>query len=72
MSGWMMSAAIVIAAAWPTVAQAWDPFRTRNDAVEDGNERMADGDATGALASYDRAAQQLPNEPRVQLNRGWR
>ena len=64
-------AALVVAAAFaPASALAWDPFRTRNSAVEEGNARMADGDATGALASYDQAARQLPNEPRVQLNRG--
>ena len=50
--------------------ESWSFFRTRNDAVTDGNERMVDGDYVGALAAYDRAAGELPNEPRVQLNRG--
>lgn len=66
----LMSTVLALSAAWPSSVEAWDPFRTRNDSVEDGNARMADGDATGALASYDQAAQELPNEPRVQLNRG--
>ncbi len=51
-------------------ARAWDPFLVQNDEVEDGNERMAAGDARSALEHYERAARALPNEGGVHLNRG--
>ena len=56
--------------AWGTPALAWEPFRSTNDDVERGNERLRANDANGALQSYDRAARALPNEAGVQLNRG--
>jgi Ca-activated chloride channel family protein len=56
--------------AWATPALAWEPFRSTNDDVERGNERLRANDANGALQSYDRAARALPNEAGVQLNRG--
>jgi Flp pilus assembly protein TadD len=45
-------------------------LRTENGHVEDGNALLAKGDAKGALAEYDKAARQLPDDPGVQLNRG--
>ncbi|MDW8246573.1 MAG: tetratricopeptide repeat protein [Sandaracinaceae bacterium] len=55
---------------WPGPALAWDWFRSENRHVRQGNEALRSGDAQGALASYERAARELPSEPGVHLNRG--
>jgi Ca-activated chloride channel family protein len=49
-------------------APAW--LRSKNGDVERGNEKLAAGDAAGALEAYDKAARALPNEAGVHLNRG--
>ncbi|MFW5877035.1 MAG: tetratricopeptide repeat protein, partial [Myxococcota bacterium] len=54
----------------PGRALAWDPFRSANGAVEEGNARMAEGEPEAALEAYDEAARELPSEPGVHLNRG--
>lgn len=51
-------------------AQAWDIFRSENDHVAEGNELMAAGDPTAALAEYDAAARELPSEGGVHVSRG--
>ncbi len=51
-------------------AQAWDLFRSENDHVAEGNELMAAGDPTAALAEYDAAARELPSEGGVHVSRG--
>ncbi|MFT5355264.1 MAG: Ca-activated chloride channel family protein [Polyangiales bacterium] len=61
---------VVLLSAIAAPAHAWDPFVTPNSNVETGNERMSAGDAAGALAAYDLAARQHPEEPRVALDRG--
>lgn len=61
---------VVLFSAFAAPAHAWDPFLTPNSNVETGNERMSAGDAAGALAAYDLAARQHPEEPRVALDRG--
>jgi Ca-activated chloride channel family protein len=45
-------------------------LRIENGKVRDGNEKLAKGDAKGALADYDQAARELPDAPGVQLDRG--
>ena len=54
----------------PARAQAWELFRRENGHVRDGNEALAAGDPTGALADYDEAALELPSEAGVHLDRG--
>ena len=70
----MRSALFIASLSWAALgaspALAWDPFHSENDEVETGNQRMAAGDAEGALRAYDQAARALPNDPGVQLNRG--
>ena len=63
-------ALVVVVSGFAAPAMAWDPFVTPNANVETGNERMSAGDAAGALAAYDLAARQHPEEPRVALDRG--
>ena len=67
-------ALLVLGASGPAHAQderpapAW--LRSKNGDVERGNERLAAGDADGALKAYDEAARALPSEGGVHLNRG--
>lgn len=49
---------------------AFEFFRSENNAVATGNERMSANDAAGALTAYDEAAKALPNDAGVHLNRG--
>lgn len=67
---WWSVLAIVLLAGVSSRARAWEPFRSRNGNVEDGNARLSANDPRGALAAYDRAARELPSEPGVHLNRG--
>jgi tetratricopeptide (TPR) repeat protein len=62
--------ALLVLCAWPSLALAWEPFRSQSRDVERGNEHMRKGQAAEALEAYDTAAKKLPNEPGVQLNRG--
>jgi Ca-activated chloride channel family protein len=62
--------ALLAALAAPRPALAWDWLRSENVHVADGNELMASGDPTAALAEYDLAARELPSEPGVHLDRG--
>jgi Ca-activated chloride channel homolog len=67
-------ALLVLGAAGDVQAQAQKPapawLRSKNSDVERGNEKLAAGDAEGALAAYDEAARALPSEGGVHLNRG--
>jgi Ca-activated chloride channel homolog len=56
--------------AGPARAELPPLLRIENGSVRDGNDKLAKGDAKGALADYDQAARQLPDAPGVQLNRG--
>ena len=57
--------------AWaPSVAFAWEPFRSESRDVERGNEHLKKGQAAEALEAYETAQRKLPSEPGVQLNRG--
>lgn len=51
-------------------ASAWDLFRKENRQVATGNRAYGEEDYAGAEEAYGRAAQQLPNEPAVHINRG--
>ena len=48
----------------------FDPFQTSNGNVEQGNAKMRAGKVKEALALYNKAAKQLPDELGVQYNRG--
>jgi hypothetical protein len=63
---------VLVALCWPAAAHADLPawLRTENGDVQEGNEKLAKGDAKGALAAYDRAARALPESPGVSLDRG--
>ena len=66
-------AAVVLALLAPTAlaqAEPWSLLRSKNDNVEEGNEKLTAGDAKAALAAYDRAARELPSEGGVHLDRG--
>ncbi len=58
------------AALFPLPARAWDPLRSANGNVEQGNKKMKEKDHAAALESYDKAARELPSSGGVQLNRG--
>jgi Ca-activated chloride channel homolog len=47
-----------------------DLLKSRNRAVEDGNNQMKEGKAEGALEHYEKALAKLPGEPGVHFNRG--
>jgi len=48
----------------------FDPFRTSNTEVEEGNAKLGAGKYKEALERYDRAAKALPDSAGVQYNRG--
>jgi tetratricopeptide (TPR) repeat protein len=48
----------------------FDLFQTRSGAVEEGNRLLRAGKLKEALAAYQRAAKELPDEPGVQYNLG--
>ena len=48
----------------------FDPFRTSNGNVEQGNARLKEGKVKEALEAYNEAAKELPEEQGVQYNRG--
>jgi Ca-activated chloride channel family protein len=66
--------ALVLAAACAFLgarpALAWEPFRSQNGEVVQGNEHLAKGQLPEAISAYDAAAKRLPNEPGVHLDRG--
>ena len=49
---------------------AWNPMERNNRAVESGNASMKGGKAEEALADYDKAVGELPNDPGAHFNRG--
>jgi Ca-activated chloride channel homolog len=51
-------------------ALAWEPFRSQNGEVLQGNEHLAKNQLPEAVTAYDAAAKRLPNEPGVHLDRG--
>jgi len=50
--------------------EGWSWLRSENQHVNDGNRKLATGDAKGALDDYGRAARELPNDGGVHLDRG--
>jgi Ca-activated chloride channel family protein len=48
----------------------FDPFRTSNTEVEEGNAKLGAGKHKQALSNYDQAAKELPDSAGVQYNRG--
>ena len=48
----------------------FDPFRSSNTNVEEGNAKLGAGKYKEALEYYDKAAKELPDEAGVQYNRG--
>lgn len=51
-------------------ARAWEPLRSRNKSVEQGNAKLGKKDVAGALKDYERAGRELPESGGVQLDRG--
>ena len=51
-------------------ALAWDPFRSENDEVREGNAQLEQKQLDKAIAAYTAAAKRLPNEAGVHLDRG--
>jgi Ca-activated chloride channel family protein len=49
---------------------AWNPIERNNRASESGNASMKSGKAEEALADYDKAVSELPNDPGAHFNRG--
>ena len=61
--------AIALLPGLPAQAE-WSWLRSENSHVNEGNKKLAGGDAKGALEAYDQAARQLPSEGGVHLDRG--
>jgi tetratricopeptide (TPR) repeat protein len=66
----MQSLCLLVAWLVAAPALAWEPFRSQNGEVLQGNEHLAKGQVPEAIAAYDAAAKRLPNEPGVHLDRG--
>ena len=49
---------------------AWSPLRRSVGAVEEGNDKLAKGDAEGALEAYRRAAEEVPSSPELHYDLG--
>jgi len=62
-------AAVLLALFLPFLG-AWNPIERNNRAVESGNASMKNGKAEEALADYDKAIAELPNDPGTHFNRG--
>jgi Ca-activated chloride channel homolog len=62
-------AALVFAALLPLWG-AWNPLERNNRATESGNASMKNGKVEDALAQYDKAVADLPNDPGAHFNRG--
>ncbi|MBN2575719.1 MAG: VWA domain-containing protein [Deltaproteobacteria bacterium] len=62
-------AALVLAALLPFLG-AWSPLERNNRAAESGNASLRAGKAEEALAAYDKAVAEAPNDPAAHFNRG--
>jgi Ca-activated chloride channel family protein len=62
-------AALVLTALLPWLG-AWSPLERHNRAVENGNASLKAGKAEAALAAYDQAVAELPNDAGAHFNRG--
>ena len=62
-------AALVVALLLPFFG-AWSPLERSNRAVESGNASMKGGKAEEALAAYNKAVAELPNDAAAHFNRG--
>jgi Ca-activated chloride channel family protein len=61
--------ALVLAALLPFLG-AWSPLERNNRAAESGNASLKSGKAEEALAAYDKAVTELPNDAGAHFNRG--
>ncbi len=64
------AAAAALALAVAPWVSGFGPFEREDPDVVAGNQRLADGDAAGALEAYDAAALRLGGDPRLALDRG--
>lgn len=62
--------AAALAALSPLRARAWEPFRSENADVLEGNRELESGAVDKAIAAYTEAAKRLPQDPGVHLDRG--
>ncbi len=62
-------AALLLTALVPFLG-AWSPIESNNRATEAGNASMKSGKPEEALAQYDKAVAELPNDPGAHFNRG--
>jgi Ca-activated chloride channel family protein len=62
-------AALAMAALLPFLG-AWNPIERNNRATDNGNASMKGGKPEEALAQYDKAVADLPNDPGAHFNRG--
>ena len=62
-------AALVLAVLVPFLG-AWNPIESNNRATDSGNASMKNGKPEEALAQYDKAVTDLPNDPGAHFNRG--
>jgi Ca-activated chloride channel homolog len=71
-AGIVLGMLLALGLLWSTPARAldFDWLRSENRHVREGNQRLQAGDTKGALAEYDSAAQELPSEGGVHLDRG--
>lgn len=60
-------AALVIAA---SPARAWNPFRTAHGDVEEGNERLQEGQPGDALKAYEEAREDIPEQAALHFDIG--
>jgi Ca-activated chloride channel family protein len=61
---------LVLAALIPFLGAWWNPLEHNNRATENGNASMKKGKAEEALAQYDKAVADLPNDAAAHFNRG--
>jgi tetratricopeptide (TPR) repeat protein len=61
---------LVLLVALSPLLAAWEPLRSRNGEIEQGNALMKSGNAEEALKHYDKAAAALPGDPGVHFDRG--
>jgi Ca-activated chloride channel family protein len=61
---------LVLLVALSPLMAAWEPLRSRNGEIEQGNTLLKSGNAEEALKHYDKAAAALPGDPGVRFDRG--
>jgi tetratricopeptide (TPR) repeat protein len=61
---------LILLVALTPLMTAWEPLRSRNGEIEQGNALLKSGNAEEALKHYDKAAAALPGDPGVHFDRG--